>query len=92
MSVPSTITAENGTLFRENLLFTHRGLSGPAVLQISSYWQPGEFVTVNLLPDCDLDDFLNEQRSAHPNQSLKNTGDAAAEAAGGVSAAAGADT
>ncbi|MBN0646350.1 NAD(P)/FAD-dependent oxidoreductase, partial [Pseudomonas aeruginosa] len=35
--------------------------------------QPGEFVTVNLLPDCDLDDFLNEQRSAHPNQSLKNT-------------------
>ncbi|GKO21400.1 TPA: NAD(P)/FAD-dependent oxidoreductase [Klebsiella pneumoniae] len=73
VSVPSTITAENGTLFRENLLFTHRGLSGPAVLQISSYWQPGEFVTVNLLPDCDLDDFLNEQRSAHPNQSLKNT-------------------
>lgn len=73
VSVPSTITAENGTLFRENLLFTHRGLSGPAVLQISSYWQPGECVTVNLLPDCDLDDFLNEQRSAHPNQSLKNT-------------------
>ncbi|MDI4505650.1 aminoacetone oxidase family FAD-binding enzyme, partial [Escherichia coli] len=73
VSVPSTITAENGTLFRENLLFTHRGLSGPAVLQISSYWQPGEFVTVNLLPDCDLDDFLNEQRSAHPNQSLKYT-------------------
>ncbi|HCT5784806.1 TPA: NAD(P)/FAD-dependent oxidoreductase [Klebsiella variicola] len=73
VSVPSTITAENGTLFRENLLFTHRGLSGPAVLQISSYWQPGEFVTVNLLPDCNLEDFLNEQRSAHPNQSLKNT-------------------
>lgn len=73
VSVPSTITAENGTLFRENLLFTHRGLSGPAVLQISSYWQPGEFVTVNLLPDCDLEAFLNEQRSDHPNQSLKNT-------------------
>ncbi|HBR6963256.1 TPA: NAD(P)/FAD-dependent oxidoreductase [Klebsiella aerogenes] len=73
VSVPSTITAENGTLFRENLLFTHRGLSGPAVLQISSYWQPGEFVTVNLLPDCDLEAFFNEQRGAHPNQSLKNT-------------------
>ncbi|WP_435342274.1 NAD(P)/FAD-dependent oxidoreductase [Klebsiella quasipneumoniae] len=73
VSVPSTITAENGTLFRENLLFTHRGLSGPAVLQISSYWQPGEFVIVNLLPDCNLEDFLNEQRGAHPNQSLKNT-------------------
>lgn len=73
VSVPATIIAENGTLFRENLLFTHRGLSGPAVLQISSYWQPGEFVTVNLLPDCDLEAFLNEQRGAHPNQSLKNT-------------------
>lgn len=73
VSVPSTITAENGTLFRENLLFTHRGLSGPAVLQISSYWQPGEFVTANLLPDCNLEEFLNEQRGAHPNQSLKNT-------------------
>lgn len=73
VSVPSTITAENGTLFRENLLFTHRGLSGPAVLQISSYWQPGEFVIVNLLPGCNLEEFLNEQRGAHPNQSLKNT-------------------
>ena len=73
VSVPSTITAQDGTVFRENLLFTHRGLSGPAVLQISSYWQPGEFVTINLLHDCHLDDFLNEQRSEHPNQSLKNT-------------------
>jgi predicted flavoprotein YhiN len=35
------ITAEDGTVFKENLLFTHRGLSGPAVLQISSYWQAG---------------------------------------------------
>ncbi|HAX2303849.1 TPA: NAD(P)/FAD-dependent oxidoreductase [Escherichia coli] len=72
-AVPSVITAENGTVFRENLLFTHRGLSGPAVLQISSYWQPGEFVSINLLPDVDLETFLNEQRNAHPNQSLKNT-------------------
>ncbi|HFZ8994665.1 TPA: NAD(P)/FAD-dependent oxidoreductase [Citrobacter freundii] len=73
VSVPSVIAAENGVVFRENLLFTHRGLSGPAVLQISSFWQPGEFVTINLLPDIDLNNFLNEQRSAHPNQSLKNT-------------------
>lgn len=73
VAVPSVITAENGTVFRENLLFTHRGLSGPAVLQISSYWQPGEFVSINLLPDADLETFLNEQRNAHPNQSLKNT-------------------
>lgn len=73
VAVPSVITAENGTVFRENLLFTHRGLSGPAVLQISSYWQLGEFVSINLLPDVDLETFLNEQRNAHPNQSLKNT-------------------
>ncbi len=73
VSVPSVITAEDGTVFRENLLFTHRGLSGPAILQISSYWQPGEFVSINLLPECDLASFLDQQRDAHPNQSLKNT-------------------
>ena len=73
VSVPSVITAQDGTVFRENLLFTHRGLSGPAVLQISSFWQPGEFVSINLLPDVSLNDDLDEQRSAHPNQSLKNT-------------------
>jgi predicted Rossmann fold flavoprotein len=73
VSVPSVITAEDGTVFKENLLFTHRGLSGPAVLQISSYWQAGEFVSINLLPECDLESLLNEQRQVHPNQSLKNT-------------------
>jgi flavoprotein, HI0933 family len=73
VSVPAVITAQDGTVFRESLLFTHRGLSGPAVLQISSYWQAGEFVTINLLPDVDLAEFLNTQREAHPNQSLKNT-------------------
>lgn len=73
VSVPSVISAEDGTVFRESLLFTHRGLSGPAVLQISSYWQPGEFVTINLLPDIDLAEFLDTQRAEHPNQSLKNT-------------------
>lgn len=73
VSVPAVITAHDGTVFRESLLFTHRGLSGPAVLQISSYWQAGEFVTINLLPDIDLAEFLNTQREEHPNQSLKNT-------------------
>ncbi|WHZ40879.1 NAD(P)/FAD-dependent oxidoreductase [Rahnella bonaserana] len=73
VSVPAVLTAEDGTVFRESILFTHRGLSGPAVLQLSSYWQPGEFVSVNLLPDLDLAAFLNTQRNEHPNQSLKNT-------------------
>ncbi|MGV7963203.1 NAD(P)/FAD-dependent oxidoreductase [Photorhabdus tasmaniensis] len=73
VSVPAIATAENGTLFKENILFTHRGLSGPAILQISSYWQPGEFVSINLLPNIDLETFLEKERSAHPNQSVKNT-------------------
>ncbi|MFP1930016.1 NAD(P)/FAD-dependent oxidoreductase [Lonsdalea quercina] len=73
VSVPSLIEAENGVTFRENILFTHRGLSGPAVLQLSSYWQPGEFVTINLLPDQDLAALLDAERLVHPNQSLKNT-------------------
>lgn len=73
VSVPSIVSAQDGTVFRENVLFTHRGLSGPAILQISSYWLPGEKVTINLLPDNDLNSFLDEQRNAHPNQSLKNT-------------------
>ena len=44
--------------FRENILFTHRGLSGPAILQISSYWKPGESININLLPDFDLQEQL----------------------------------
>ncbi len=73
VSVPALVTAESGVAFRENILFTHRGLSGPAILQISSYWQPGELVSVNLLPDDDLNAFLDGERAEHPNQSLKNT-------------------
>ncbi|HGM5563211.1 MAG: NAD(P)/FAD-dependent oxidoreductase [Serratia marcescens] len=73
VSVPAVITAENGVSFRESILFTHRGLSGPAVLQLSSYWQSGEYVSVNLLPELDLAAFLDDQRRQHPNQSLKNT-------------------
>ena len=73
VAVPSVVTAESGTSFRESILFTHRGLSGPAILQLSSYWQAGEKVTINLLPDCDLTAFLDAERIEHPNQSLKNT-------------------
>ncbi|KQN64109.1 NAD(P)/FAD-dependent oxidoreductase [Erwinia sp. Leaf53] len=73
VSVPSVMTAEDGTVFKEALLFTHRGLSGPAVLQLSSYWLPGEFVTIDLSPQQSLDAFINEERSQHPNLSLKNS-------------------
>lgn len=48
--------------FEENILFTHWGLSGPAVLQISSYWQPGESININLLPHEDITALLEEER------------------------------
>jgi predicted Rossmann fold flavoprotein len=52
--------------FTENILFTHRGLSGPAILQISSYWQPGQTLLINLLPKIALVDYLNDQQQARP--------------------------
>ncbi len=73
VAIPAIVTAENGTQFKENILFTHRGLSGPAILQISSYWHPGENVSINLFPDTDLESYLQEKRQAQPNQLLKNT-------------------
>lgn len=62
----------NGKRFRENLLFTHRGLSGPAILQASSYWKPGLPLNVNLLPDLDVRTWLQAQRrsSALPSNLL----------------------
>ncbi|MDP2693294.1 MAG: NAD(P)/FAD-dependent oxidoreductase [Gallionella sp.] len=50
--------------FRENMLVTHRGLSGPAILQISSYWQHGEPLHINLLPGCDMATLLDEQKGS----------------------------
>ncbi len=73
VAIPAIVTAENGTQFKENILFTHRGLSGPAILQISSYWHAGEYVSINLFPDTDLEGYLQEKRQAQPNQLLKNT-------------------
>ncbi|MEH6503607.1 MAG: NAD(P)/FAD-dependent oxidoreductase [Cycloclasticus sp.] len=57
--------------FRENILLTHRGLSGPAILQISSYWQAGESVTINVLPDLDVLEFLKTKQVEQPNSHLK---------------------
>lgn len=52
----------NGHSFREGMLFTHRGLSGPAILQISSYWNQGDTITVDLLPDINVVEALKERR------------------------------
>ena len=70
-SVEDCLVSCNGQSFRENILFTHRGLSGPAVLQVSSYWQPGDAIEINLLPHLDLPEWLDEQRSTRPNTELK---------------------
>ena len=61
----------NGTSFRENLLFTHRGLSGPAILQVSSFWEAGDAVEINLLPDHDALGWLQQQQAERPNSELK---------------------
>jgi len=59
-------------LFAEDMLITHRGLSGPSILQISSYWQPGEAVTINLYPEGDFGQFLEKALNDQPNITLKN--------------------
>lgn len=56
------------TSFAEGLLFTHRGLSGPSILQISSYWEPGTPITVNLAPASDVTTELKERKRSHPKQ------------------------
>ncbi len=54
----------NGMSFRENILFTHRGLSGPAILQISSYWHKGDTISINLSPDRNLVEFFKQKHSS----------------------------
>jgi len=70
ISVDSEVTC-NGTMFRENILFTHKGLSGPAILQISNYWQPGLSITINLLPDINLSDQIQLWQQNRPKAELK---------------------
>ncbi|MCS3903622.1 putative Rossmann fold flavoprotein [Methylohalomonas lacus] len=67
-----SVTAADGVEFRENLLFTHKGLSGPAILQASSYWQPGQPLQIDLFPDMDLVEHLRAQREQRPKLVLKN--------------------
>ena len=57
--------------FREAMLFTHRGLSGPAILQISSYWREGQEICIDLLPDTDAASFLKERKRTRPKAELR---------------------
>lgn len=63
---PARATSASGKSFDEALLFTHRGISGPVILQISSYWQPGEDITINLAPHIAILPWLKKQRQAQP--------------------------
>lgn len=65
-----SIVVANTRTFRENILFTHRGLSGPAILQISNYWQPGQEICIQLIPDLTVESFRSAQKK-HPKRSLK---------------------
>lgn len=58
--------------FYESILFTHRGLSGPAALQLSSYWKQGEIISVNLFPDDDISAILSQAKIEKPNLLLRN--------------------
>ena len=60
-----------GKAFRENVLFTHRGLSGPAILQASNYWQPGQTLGIDWLPGEELAALLESARREHPKQQLR---------------------
>ena len=70
-SVEDCLVSCNGQSFKENILFTHRGLSGPAILQISSYWQPGDTLHIDLLPHIDLPAWLAEQQRERGSSELK---------------------
>jgi len=59
------------TSFREAMLFTHRGLSGPAILQISSYWREGQEIVIDLLPEYDAAAFLKERKRSRPRAALR---------------------
>jgi predicted Rossmann fold flavoprotein len=70
ISTDATVTA-NGKSFREALLFTHRGLSGPSILQISSYWREGDAIVVGLMPDTDIAAMLRAARATTPRLALQ---------------------
>jgi len=71
VALPAVETRVGKQSFRAGLLFTHRGISGPAILQVSSYWQPGDDLRIDLLPDMDVGPYLVEQRTARPLAELK---------------------
>lgn len=74
LSVDAIVTYGK-TQFREGLLFTHRGLSGPSILQISSYWKEGTDLEINLAPDHDAFAFLKARKDSDPKKDIQNSMD-----------------
>ena len=70
LSLSAEVTFEK-TSFREGLLFTHRGLSGPVILQISSYWRDAESLIINLLPEYNVKNFLKKKRNVQNSQNIQ---------------------
>ena len=66
------IVSFNKTLFEEGMLFTHRGLSGPSILQISSYWKLGNNININLSPNLDIFYLLEDKKQSNPKQDINN--------------------
>ncbi|SNS89732.1 NAD(P)/FAD-dependent oxidoreductase [Antarctobacter heliothermus] len=66
----NTLISNDKASFPEAMLFTHRGLSGPAILQISSYWHEGQEIVVNLLPDLELSGLLRDKRQSDGKRAL----------------------
>jgi predicted Rossmann fold flavoprotein len=72
LSVEASVTCGK-TTFDEGLLFTHRGLSGPSILQISSYWQEGDEIVVDMAPGVNMFETLKKRRAEQPKQDIQNT-------------------
>ncbi len=71
LALEATLSLGNHS-FTENILFTHRGLSGPAVLQLSNYWQPGDSIAINLLPNNNPEQWLLSAKQGHSKKQLSN--------------------
>lgn len=70
---PCVVKSQCGQTFREAVLLTHRGISGPAILQISSYWKHGETITINMVPDTDVASWLISQKNIQPRTLIHTT-------------------
>ncbi len=70
LSIEDAAISHGKTIFQEGLLFTHRGLSGPSILQISSYWREGDDIAINLAPGVKISDFIKGEKQSNPKQHI----------------------